>query len=57
MSKAMAYKFTGAGSLYGKDLKPATDADLEGKWLLFSGGKLEVRKGQDLIIAAFRKFW
>jgi hypothetical protein len=45
------YEFTGAHNLYGKGLKPATAADLEGKWVLFSGGKLEVRKGQDLVVA------
>ena len=50
------HKFELASSLYGKNLLPATDADLEGKWILFSGGKLEVRKGQDLIVAAFKKF-
>ena len=28
----------------------------DGKFRIFSGGKLEFRKGQDLVVAAFRKF-
>ncbi|CAN7361508.1 glycosyltransferase family 4 protein [Phenylobacterium sp. LjRoot219] len=28
----------------------------DGRFLVFSGGKLELRKGQDLAVAAFRKF-
>jgi len=28
----------------------------EGRFAVFSGGKLEYRKGQDLVVAAFRKF-
>jgi glycosyltransferase involved in cell wall biosynthesis len=30
--------------------------DLPGRFLVFSGGKLERRKGQDLVVAAFRRF-
>jgi glycosyltransferase involved in cell wall biosynthesis len=48
--------YLGPNGLYGKGFKQATAADFEGKWVLFSGGKLEIRKGQDLIVAAFRKF-
>ncbi|WP_075217563.1 glycosyltransferase family 4 protein [Mongoliimonas terrestris] len=29
---------------------------MPGRFLVFSGGKLELRKGQDLVIAAFRRF-
>jgi glycosyltransferase involved in cell wall biosynthesis len=28
----------------------------DGRFLVFSGGKLELRKGQDIVLAAFRKF-
>ena len=28
----------------------------EGEFIVFSGGKLELRKGQDLVIAAFKVF-
>jgi len=30
--------------------------DLSGRWLLFSGGKMEMRKGQDLVVRAFARF-
>jgi glycosyltransferase involved in cell wall biosynthesis len=32
------------------------ELDLSGKFVIFSGGKLEQRKGQDILIAAFREF-
>jgi len=32
------------------------DARLAGKFVVFSGGKLEWRKGQDRVVAAFRRF-
>jgi glycosyltransferase involved in cell wall biosynthesis len=32
------------------------ELDLSGKFVVFSGGKLERRKGQDILIAAFREF-
>lgn len=36
---------------------PAQRADLFGdRFLVFSGGKLEPRKGQDIVLAAFRRF-
>ncbi|MDH4191032.1 MAG: glycosyltransferase [Betaproteobacteria bacterium] len=35
--------------------RPKTDA-FPGRFVVFSGGKLEYRKGQDLVIAAFREF-
>ncbi|WP_181706390.1 glycosyltransferase family 4 protein [Chthonobacter rhizosphaerae] len=36
---------------------PAPKAGLmPGRFLVFSGGKLELRKGQDLVLAAFRRF-
>lgn len=36
---------------------PAPRADaLDGRFAVFSGGKLEFRKGQDLVVAAFRAF-
>lgn len=36
---------------------PAPRADITGdRFLVFSGGKLELRKGQDIAVAAFRKF-
>ncbi|MEE2947623.1 MAG: glycosyltransferase family 4 protein [Verrucomicrobiota bacterium] len=44
--------------LQGVDLKlfsPARKLDDE-KFVIFSGGKLEYRKGQDIIVAAFREF-
>jgi glycosyltransferase involved in cell wall biosynthesis len=37
--------------------RPAREATSKGKpFLVFSGGKLEYRKGQDITVAAFRKF-
>ena len=44
--------------LQGVDLKlfyPARKLDDE-KFVIFSGGKLEYRKGQDIVLAAFREF-
>lgn len=36
---------------------PAPRADLfPGRFVVFSGGKLEYRKGQDIVVAAFREF-
>jgi hypothetical protein len=37
------------------DDAPAATA-FKGKFVVFSGGKLEMRKGQDIVIAAFEKF-
>ncbi len=37
---------------------PAPKTGLWGdRFVIFSGGKLEYRKGQDLVLAAFREFW
>ncbi len=38
------------------DPSPIRPPELEGKFLIFSGGKYEYRKGTDLVIAAFAKF-
>ena len=35
---------------------PGFAARLAGRFALFSGGKLEFRKGQDIVLAAFRRF-
>jgi len=35
---------------------PAPAPRTDDRFLVFSGGKLELRKGQDLVVAAFRKF-
>ena len=34
----------------------AAAAKNDGEFIIFSGGKLELRKGQDLVIAAFKQF-
>lgn len=36
---------------YGRELRPS-----DGRFRIFSGGKLEFRKGQDIVIEAFRRF-
>lgn len=35
---------------------PGAAMDLTGRFVIFSGGKLERRKGQDILVAAFRRF-
>lgn len=41
----------------GSIFHPAPSSDrLDGRFVIFSGGKLEYRKAQDLVVAAFRRF-
>jgi glycosyltransferase involved in cell wall biosynthesis len=45
-----------AGVAHGKGMKLSLYADPKPGFRIFSGGKFEYRKGQDLVIAAFREF-
>jgi len=45
-----------AGVAHGKGMKQSLYADPKPEFRIFSGGKFEYRKGQDLVIAAFREF-
>jgi glycosyltransferase involved in cell wall biosynthesis len=45
-----------AGVAHGKGMKQSLYADPKPGFRIFSGGKFEYRKGQDLVIAAFREF-
>jgi glycosyltransferase involved in cell wall biosynthesis len=45
-----------AGVAHGKGMKQSFYADPKPGFRIFSGGKFEYRKGQDLVIAAFREF-
>jgi glycosyltransferase involved in cell wall biosynthesis len=47
----------GAGSFDWSAFKDSESRKLgSSKFVIFSGGKLELRKGQDIVVAAFRKF-
>lgn len=50
--------FGGSGSnqLTGFKYRQVINKKDDGKFYIFSGGKLEFRKGQDLVVAAFRQF-
>jgi glycosyltransferase involved in cell wall biosynthesis len=51
LAKPKASKVSKAGKA---GSKAASSAD--GRFVVFSGGKLEIRKGQDLVVAAFARF-
>jgi hypothetical protein len=48
--------FNEGGSTAAASSVPSGSKSLAGKFVVFSGGKMEMRKGQDIVVAAFARF-